>query len=344
MEPTGKTFLKLFLGYSCDEQIRKNAASGGLLTALSSYLLEKGEIDGVLTVKMQGIEPFPFIAEDSSELKDAQGSIYFPTFCLRSIKLLKNTKRKLAIVGLPCQINAIRKFTRNNILHKDNVKYLFGLRCYHTISPWYLDYIINHMLQMPTNKISQITSRRHTWRGGINVKAESNTYFVPLVFNWRLGLGMYNPMSLERFNAQPGCIICKDRDSINADITFAEAWFTTGKSLIIARTEKGLELIDRAASEGKVVIENMKEENLPHLIEGRDSAYKSQQQIVSDIVKHGFASTIQRQGMLSIPVALPHMVFHSPFFRQLLLKTIPPKILMSAIGFYTRELNTHFLH
>jgi hypothetical protein len=196
---------------------------------------------------------------------------------------------------------------------------------------------------MPKNKISQVSSRRHTWRGGIDVKAESNTYFVPLVFDQRLGLGLYNAMSLERLNAQPGCIICKDRDNINADITFAEAWFTTGKSLIIARTEKGLELINRAASEGKVVIENMKEENLPHLIEGQDSAYKSQQQIVSDIVKHGFASTIQRQGMLSIPVALPHMVFNSPFFRQLLLKTIPPKILTNAIGFYTRELNTYFL-
>jgi coenzyme F420-reducing hydrogenase beta subunit len=339
-----QSFRQFFIGYACDEQIRNNAAAGGLVTALSSYLLEKGEIDGVLTVKMQGIGPFPFIAEDLSELKDAQGSIYFPTYGLKSTKLLKDTKRKMAIVGLPCQINAIEKLIRNNIMRRENVEYLFGLRCYHIHSPWYLDYIVNCMLQTPMNKINQITSRKHGWQGGINVKSESGTYFVPLVFSWKRGVGVYNPMGLEHLNAQPGCIICKERDNINADITFAEAWFTIGKSLIIARTEKGSELINRAASEGKIVIESVKEENLPHLMEGRESAYKFQQQIVSDIVKHGFASNNQKHGLLSIPVVLPHMIFNSPFFRQVLLQTIPPKILMSAIGAYMRALNEYFLH
>jgi coenzyme F420 hydrogenase subunit beta len=343
-KPIDKTFFQMFLGSSCNEQIRNNSASGGLVTALSSYLLCKGVVDGVLTVKMRGTKPFPFIAKNSAELIDAQGSIYFPTFNLRSTKLLKNTKKKLAIVGLPCQIIAAKKLIRKGTLGEENVKYLFGLRCYHINSPWYLDYLITRMLRMPKNKISQITSRKHTWRGGIDVKDKANTYFVPLVFDRKHGLGVFNSMVLNHFSAQPGCIICKDRDSMNADITFAEAWFTTGKSLIIARTKKGLELINEARSEGKIEIESVKQENLLHLVEGEDMAYGHQQQIITDMTEHGFEACIRKHGFLSVPITLPYLILNSPFPRRAVLQTIPPTILMNMISIYCRMLNDYFLH
>jgi len=349
--PINKASLELFTGYACDKQARYNAASGGLVTALTSYLLEKGEINGVLTVRMQGKEPLPFIATDPNELKGSQGSIYFPTFGLKATRLLKKTEGRWVIVGLPCQINAIKKSIGRNLLRKDSIEYLFGLRCYHTNSPWYLDYIVNRMLRISKNKINEISSRKHGWPGCIAVKSESGNYFVPEFFNRRLGVGLWNPMALEHINAQLGCLICNDRDSLNADITFADAWFKAimnndkiGTSLIIARTEKGLELIKKAASEGKIVINNAKEENLPKLIERRASAYEAQHRIVSDIAKNGFAKNAQKHGVISILAALPHMIFHSPSFRQVLLNTIPPKILMDAISVYTRTLNTYFFN
>jgi coenzyme F420 hydrogenase subunit beta len=336
------TYLQLFTGNSCDEQIKNHAASGGLVTALSSYLLETGEIDGVLTLKMDGTEPFPFIAESPSELKDARGSIYFTTFNLKVVNLLKESSRKVAIVGLPCQINAVRKLIRQGVLGKDTVKYLFGLRCYHINSPWYLDYVLSCMLPIAKSRVIQITSRRHGWKGGINVKCEVGTYFVPLVFDWKSGIGLFNPMSLERFNAQRGCVVCKDRDSFNADITFAEAWFTVGKSLIVTRTKRGFDLVNRVLLEGKIAVAPVQEAHLPHLIEGEDSAYECQQQIANDVLERGLLFSCKKHGAATMPVAMPHMIFSSPFMRKLLLPSIPPKTLMSAIGFYSKFLNKYF--
>jgi len=336
-------FWTLFLGNSCDEQIRNHAASGGLATALSSYLLEKGEIDGVLTVKMCGTEALQFVARNPSDLKEAGGSIYFPTWALKSVESLRNSTLKVAIVGLPCQISAAKKLIKQGILHQDNVMYLFGLRCYHINSPWYMDYLLTRMLHLPKDEVSQITSRRHGWKGGIDVKGESGTYHVPLVFSWKTGLGIFNPMSLDRLNAQLGCIICKDRDSLNADITFAEAWFTTGKSLLISRTKRGFDLVNRAVSEGKIQVDPVQQERLPHLIEGEDLAYELQQQIMSDVVEYGFLISCRKHGLASLPAVFPHMILSSPFFRRLLLPLLPPKTLMSIIGYYSKVLNKYFL-
>jgi coenzyme F420 hydrogenase subunit beta len=336
-------FWSLLLGNSCDEQIRNYAASGGLATALSSYLLEKGEIDGVLTVKMSGTEPLQFIAKNPSDLNEAGGSIYFPTWTLKSVELLRNSTLKVAIVGLPCQISAAKKLIKQGVLRPENVKFLFGLRCYHINSPWYMDYLLTRMLHLSKINVSQITSRRHGWQGGIDVNSESSTYHVPLVFSWKTGLGIFNPMSLDRLNAQLGCIICKDRDSLDADITFAEAWFTTGKSLIISRTERGIDLVKRAVSEGKIEVGPVQQEKLPHLVEGEDLAYVLQQQIMSDVVEHGFLVSGRKYGLVALSAVFPHLLLKSPFFRRLLLSTLPPKTLMGVIGYYSKILNNFFL-
>ena len=46
-----------YFGYSTDENIRKKASSGGILTALACYLLRKKEIDCVIQVKVNKNNP-----------------------------------------------------------------------------------------------------------------------------------------------------------------------------------------------------------------------------------------------------------------------------------------------
>jgi hypothetical protein len=197
------------------------------------------------------------------------------------------------------------------------------------------------MLLTKKSRVVQITSRRHGWKGGINVECEDATFFVPLVFDWKSGIGLFNPMSLERLNAQRGCVICKDRDSVNADITFAEAWFTEGKSLVVVRTKRGLDLVNRALSEGKIAVEPVQEQYLPHLIKGEDSAYECSEQIANDVLEHGLLFSCKKHGAATVPMALPHMVLASPFMRKLLLPSIPPRALMGMIGFYSKFVNTY---
>jgi coenzyme F420 hydrogenase subunit beta len=334
---------QVFIGNSTSAEFSQNAASGGLVTTLCNYLLEKHEIDCVMTCKMSGTQPVPFIAKNATDLKEAAGSIYFPTWTLKSAQQIREQNQKIAIVGLPCQIKAARKLISKGFLKQDNVKYLFGLRCYHINQPWYLNYIVGRMLNLNSAEVTQITSRRHGWQGGIEIKDKSGTYNVPLVFSWKTGLGVFNPMSLDRLNAQQGCIICKDRDSTEADITFAEAWFTTGKSLAISRTQKGLNLLNEATSKRKISLERAGKKNLPHLVEGEDAGYAMQQQVMSEVAEFGLLNSYKKYGAATLPAVLPSTLIHSPYMRRIILFLIPPKAIMSAIGFYSKVLNKFIL-
>lgn len=299
-KPMDKAGTKTFIGYATDIHTRYNAASGGVLTALLMHLLERGKINGVLVVKMRVKEIVPFIASKPEELKEAQGSIYFPMFSLKLIRQLKGVKGKYAVVGLPCQIDVIKKLAKTNLLPRNKVEYLFGLRCYHVNAPWYLDYMINHMLRLHKDRVYEITARKRGWPGGLSVKSELGTYFIPQFYNRKLGVGLWNPLALEHLNAQPGCLICINHDNVNADITFGDAWLPRimnndkiGTSLIIVRTKKGFKLIREAASEGKIVIYSMKEEE--NLCRLTDDVFKSRQQILRIMVKEGFIKTVQKR-------------------------------------------------
>ena len=70
---------KLYLGYASEKEIRTHASSGGVLTALCIYLLEKNIIDGVLHTKVSDsscIETTNCCSDSKEKLMDACGSRY----------------------------------------------------------------------------------------------------------------------------------------------------------------------------------------------------------------------------------------------------------------------------
>ena len=74
-------FINCYTGYATDFDIRYNAASGGLVSAMLIYALEKGLIDGALVTgmsKINPLEPEPFIARTREEVISASKSKYFP--------------------------------------------------------------------------------------------------------------------------------------------------------------------------------------------------------------------------------------------------------------------------
>jgi len=63
-EYTG-AYENIYIGHAKDEEVRRNSASGGIISAILIYLLEKGNIDGVVTLRMSHEKPWlskPFIA------------------------------------------------------------------------------------------------------------------------------------------------------------------------------------------------------------------------------------------------------------------------------------------
>ena len=331
--------VEVFIGYSTDTGIRYYGASGGIVTSVLSYLLEKGKVDGALVVKAQGREIIPYVAVSPEALRDAQGSIYFPTFSLKFVKKLKN-RSSYAVVGLPCQIDALKKLIDIGVLPRDKVKYLLGLRCYHVNAPWYLDYMIKRMLRLPVGKIREVSARRYGWPGKVIVMSKAGNYVIPHFYDKRLGIGLWNPLALGNLNAQLGCLLCTNHENLNADITFGDAWLPMiinndkiGTSLIVSRTEEGLELIRRVASEGYIIIQRIEKNAYAELT---INGFKTFKQVLREIFKRGLLKTVQRYGVVSTLKVLPYLIIISPPVRRVLLNAIPPKILMDVIGIYIR--------
>ena len=68
------------MGYATDETIRANAASGGMVTALLSHLLETGQIDGAWVTRSEikdgKLGYKSFIATTPAQLREASSSVY----------------------------------------------------------------------------------------------------------------------------------------------------------------------------------------------------------------------------------------------------------------------------
>ncbi len=102
-----------FAGYSTDYDIRYHSASGGCLSHFLIYLLEKKIISGALVVgfqKTKPMEPVVSIAHTKEEILSSRSSKYCVVSYEGMIEKMLLEKGKYIVVGLPCHIEAFRKY------------------------------------------------------------------------------------------------------------------------------------------------------------------------------------------------------------------------------------------
>jgi len=328
--------IEVFLGYSTDAEIRYNGASGGVVTSILTFLLERGEVDGVVVVKTKGKEYVPYIANDPKDLRDAQGSIYFPTFAMKILRELMKMNEHYAIVGLPCQIDGLKKLVKHGVLPPNKIKYYLGLRCFQTFAPWYLDYIIERMLKLSKNEVYEVSARKSGWPGKVIVKSKSCSYIIPHFYDKELGIGLWNSLGVGHFNSQLGCLTCANHENFNSDVTFGDAWLpeimekdSVGTSLIVIQTLRGSEIIRQAAAEGYIVTWPMEKQVYVKLT---DDKFETQRRILTNLfTRRSIMEITQKLGLPSMIIMLPYIMIVSSSFRKVLL-SLPPKILMRLIN------------
>jgi coenzyme F420 hydrogenase subunit beta len=104
----------IFVARTRREDIMERAQDGGIVTALMAWALEAGHIDGAIVSAVGGDDPpcfpSPKLATTYEEIRAAAGSWY--TYCPNNLALEEAEKKdlkKVAFVGVPCQITPLRK-------------------------------------------------------------------------------------------------------------------------------------------------------------------------------------------------------------------------------------------
>ena len=110
----GRT-LEVWEGYAADEDIRYKGSSGGLLTALALYCLEKENMKFVLHTGMHAEKPWKNITVKSrtrNELLARTGSRYIVSSPCDSLKWIEDSDRPCVFIGKPCDAAAVSELRK----------------------------------------------------------------------------------------------------------------------------------------------------------------------------------------------------------------------------------------
>jgi len=255
-------YLKCYVGHSNDDEIRYNSSSGGVVTQLLIFALEKGIIDGALVVRMKKSKHFetePFIARTRKEIISASKSKYCPVATNQALRHILKEKGRFAVVGLPCHIHGIRKAEMNVRALKEKIALHIGLVCSHTVSFFGTEFLLQK-LGISQEQIVGIDYRGSGRPGSMLIKLKNNSSLsFPLLGKWKA----YWPIFSSFFFTPARCTMCPDQANELADVSVGDAWLPElrkerkGESIIITRMNDGEEILKQACSAGVLFLKSI---------------------------------------------------------------------------------------
>jgi coenzyme F420 hydrogenase subunit beta len=247
-------------GFATDAATRFEGSSGGVVSALAIQALESGRVDRVLHVGADPENPtrnITRISRTASEVVASAGSRYTASSPLADIVAEVRRGGRLAFVGKPCDVSALRRLARHDRSIAEGAPVMLAFFCAGVPSHNGVDRILAELGVTP----AEVTAFRYRGRGWPGMCAAETRGGDTLEMTYAKSWGAH--LSRE---VQFRCKICPDAVGGVADVACADAWYgdeegypsfneVDGRSLIIARTELGQTLLDEAISNGAVVIE-----------------------------------------------------------------------------------------
>lgn len=244
-------------GYSRDDNIRYSGSSGGVLTALTSFLLTKNKVDGVIQVGVASDDPLrneTYIHRKVENIIKCAGSRYAPSSPLNVVRSLLGNGKKYAIVGKPCDISALRSLVNLFPIYKDQFPYLLSFMCAGVPSENGSEEVLKKF-GIKREQLKSFRYRGEGWPGKTKAVLNDNSEYV-MTYNesWGTILNRY---------LQTRCKVCADGIGESADIVCGDAWHASsdgypsfdedsGRSLVIVRTKVGQNLLDEAVNFGEI--------------------------------------------------------------------------------------------
>jgi coenzyme F420 hydrogenase subunit beta len=218
---------------SKNSEILRNAQDGGVVTSLLTAALKKGVIDAAIVVcRDRHWHPVPKLIFSHEELKNTCGATYTPAPVVSVLgEALKYREddwiRRLAVVGVPCQINALRNLEygllyNNGFSAFSDLKiYALGLFC-----SGVFDYEkLWSLIGIETTKVKKMDIKSEVIVNGGEIK---------------------KPLSKIKEATLPACNVCTDFTSELADISIGSMGSYEGWSTLMLRSGKGREFLRKS--------------------------------------------------------------------------------------------------
>ncbi|MEJ2730770.1 MAG: Coenzyme F420 hydrogenase/dehydrogenase, beta subunit C-terminal domain [Deltaproteobacteria bacterium] len=257
--PIGRV-IETGIARATDTGIRQKATDGGVVTALLVHLFKRGRIDGAIVSKPAGaFQRLPFLAESEKDILQAAGfffdtsqgmtsfSDYYLTFSqIREFDpLIKKGLQRVAFVGTPCQIKAVRRMQSLGIIPSDSIKFCLGLFCSG-------NFVFGKKEQ---EKLAQIGGFKFKNVKKINIKEE---LIVRLYSGEEKSIMLDELEFMKRF----ACYFCPDYSAEYADVSFGGIGADDGWTTVVTRTPVGRAIFADAKAN---TIEEHRPDDIPKL-------------------------------------------------------------------------------
>jgi len=226
-------YIRRFSARASDPEIRQQAQDGGVTSAIVKYMFEKDMIDGAVLCKAdENFVGSPFLATSWDEASQAAKSKY--NICPNLVGLKKARDeglKRVLLVGLPCHIAAYRKIEEYGPRSLSEIVVMtVGIFC----SENFCRTMISEFL--PQVGVEPRKIRKMDIKGLFRVETEDGVVEVPL-------------QKMKDY-VNPGCLACSDFSAELADISVGAVGAPAGWCSVLARTEKGNQLLRRMKREG----------------------------------------------------------------------------------------------
>jgi coenzyme F420 hydrogenase subunit beta len=220
------------LGVYNDMFVAKSSVEGqdgGMATAMLISGMQRGLFDAAIVVQRKdGYRAQAIIAENVDEIMKARGTKYQRVKMVSKLaELIEKGKKKIAIVGTPCEVRALRKIQQNLLRDFPTIEItILGLFCYEAFTYEKLREETERLLGVDLDKsektqihkgrfIAQIDGKKYSCRVKDLNKAVEN-----------------------------GCAYCDDFAASLADISIGSVGSPEGYSTVIVRSDVGKKLLE----------------------------------------------------------------------------------------------------
>ncbi|GIG60847.1 coenzyme F420-reducing hydrogenase subunit beta-like protein [Longispora fulva] len=251
--------LGMWEGYAAPESLRYAASSGGAATALAGFCLEHRGFGGVLHTGARADIPYlneVKFSRTQAELLEHVGSRYAPASPAEGLGLVEDADAPSVFIGKPCDVAASHKARALRPGLDAKLGLTIAIFCAGTPSTRGTLELIKALGSDP-EQLKSLHYRGEGWPG--EARAEPGERQLSYDASWG-GI-------LEK-HRQWRCYLCADHTGEFADVSVGDPWHRPtagdpGRSLIVARTARGVEIVLAAIAAGVLVAEAVPYDRLP---------------------------------------------------------------------------------
>ena len=245
----------IYTGHSNNNLIRKNGASGGILSGIAIHLLETNQVQGAVVLKQGHRIPDkaePIIATSREEILNSAQSVYSTTPLLTILKKISNFKGKLLFIGLPEHVATIRMLQYIEHPSVKNIKIIIGPYVGANMYPGSVRTFLRMKKVSIDTKIKKLFWRYGDWPGKLRVELEDNKVYESEKFYYNF---------LIPFFISNNSKLTPDFCNELTDISVGDAWSPKfesrngGYSVITCRTKIGEKILNRMNLKNKIYLE-----------------------------------------------------------------------------------------